>query len=138
MAREWTPKYRPLTDEQIKSKTVSWAGNAPVGLEKFSGSLLEAYPGPAIYFLVLNLEVVYVGVSIRPLHRITEHAEGTPSTPKKDFDRAAFLPTSVEELFERELVFIAMLNPPLNIVGKTCGAIARSYSKNGSHDDNPR
>lgn len=65
---------------------------------------------PGVYFLCLGDEVVYVGQSIRPLARTTQHDD-------KTFDRIYLLPVPVSDLNRVEGAFIRVLRPKLNGVG---------------------
>ena len=68
---------------------------------------------PAVYFLTLNNEVVYVGQSVGLFGRIEEH------TQHKEFDSVYFLPVPRSELNEVEAAFIRALRPKLN-TGNPC------------------
>lgn len=62
---------------------------------------------PAVYFLCLGDEVVYVGQSTNPAGRIAEHA----ASSSKRFDRVYALNVPAEELNNVEGAFIQLLKP---------------------------
>jgi predicted DNA-binding transcriptional regulator AlpA len=87
----------------------------PDALEPFRDKLGLDCKLPAVYFLIHNNAVVYVGISVEPVRRVQQHREGTRLMAAKEFEYAFFLPTPIEEIFEAEKLFVALLNPVLNV-----------------------
>lgn len=69
--------------------------------------------GPAIYFLLLGQEVVYVGKTKNLIRRLGDHSF------RKEFDGFAYFPCSEEKLDELELQSIQALKPRYNRNGKS-------------------
>ena len=116
--RGWEPAAPKASKEQIAASAKAYVGKPPACLAQFASQLMSGYDGTGIYFLLLNEVVIYVGVSVHPMRRIEEHRKGSAGTRRKEFDGAVILPVPLEELLEKELVFINLLNPPENIAGK--------------------
>ena len=64
---------------------------------------------PAIYFLFDGDEIVYIGQSINPYSRITQHIK------KKKFSHVRFLPCSSRRMNYWEQKLIAKYNPKYNV-----------------------
>jgi len=65
---------------------------------------------PAVYFLVLRGEIVYIGQSVRPRSRIAQHvAEGS-----KEFDSVFLKHCAAEDLDKWESTFIHSFEPRYN------------------------
>lgn len=85
----------------------------PNELIKHSEELIE-FPictPPCVYFLLDNIEIVYVGQSINLPGRLTQH------TLDKNFNRALYLPVVKENLLNVERFFIEHLKPKYNKEG---------------------
>jgi hypothetical protein len=68
----------------------------------------DALHAAAVYFLIADGEVVYVGQTVNLYARIGSHRED------KIWDRVLFLPVPREDLDETERRWIARLNPKYN------------------------
>ena len=66
--------------------------------------------GPAVYFLLLADEVVYVGASLMPIGRVETHL----SAPSRTFDRTLYLAVADHELAAAEIHWISVLRPRHN------------------------
>jgi predicted DNA-binding transcriptional regulator AlpA len=94
--------------------------DVPSDLADVQPSLLEYDRGQfssAVYFLVKDDRVVYVGKALNVAVRVEQHARGTNGTPKKEFDRVLYLPVDPERLSSAEAYFIRLLKPVLNGAG---------------------
>jgi hypothetical protein len=76
-----------------------------------------------IYFLVKDMEVVYVGQSVNVASRISGHATFNfyKNETNKDFDRVFFLQWPADDLDGIEGAFIRALSPSLNGKGNAPG-----------------
>ncbi len=90
----------------------------PEVLLPLAAYLKYRYHRPGIYFLMLAGKIVYIGSAICPPKRIDQHRLGTYKTPAKEFDDYFVYPCPVQELIEKERIFIVQFNPPLNIAMK--------------------
>jgi hypothetical protein len=63
---------------------------------------------PGVYFLVLGDQVVYIGQSVNPPMRVSQHRKN------KEFSNAFFIPVIKSELDAVEGALIRLMNPPLN------------------------
>lgn len=70
------------------------------------------YP-PCVYFLVLGVEIVYVGQSRNLPARLAQHREDG-----KRWERVFYLPAPAECLLQVESQWIKVLQPPLNRAGR--------------------
>lgn len=66
------------------------------------------YSGPAIYFLWLGKEIVYIGRAVNVLRRVAEHSKD------KDFDHYSYIRCGLDELDELERRAIIWFCPRLN------------------------
>ena len=66
------------------------------------------YNGPAVYFLWLGEEIIYIGQARKLLTRIGEHAR------RKNFDSVSYVPCLIRELRFLEEEAIVALKPKLN------------------------
>lgn len=64
------------------------------------------YP-PGVYFLTFENKIVYIGQSVSPVSRISQHTD-------KNFTRAYMVPVPRTALDNVEGALIRLLNPPLN------------------------
>lgn len=99
---------------EAKDEADARTGPLPEALLPFQSEIVTEWDGPGVYFLMNGSDVVYVGVSVCVNRRIHAHMVGTHSTAKKDFARFVCIPTPVEELFQKERIFIRIFDPPLN------------------------
>ncbi len=99
---------------QVVIASDPYEGELPEPLRNLEADLVTAHDGPSVYFLLLQLRVVYVGSSINPVRRIQEHRDGSEKTPAKVFDTGLIYPVPLQEMIEKEKAFIAILDPPLN------------------------
>jgi Helix-turn-helix domain len=67
------------------------------------------HEGPAIYFLLIGKEIVYVGRTTNLIRRLGDHAF------RKKFDGFSYLPCSAKDLRQNERAFIATLKPRYNV-----------------------
>jgi hypothetical protein len=84
--------------------------NVPEELGQMIPAIYEmdiSYP-PAVYFLVKDNKVVYIGQSIRLASRISQHWQ------EKDFDRILYIPVPKEKLNVIEGALINHFKPELN------------------------
>lgn len=89
----------------------------PSGLADLPGLVpLPVWSGGAVYFLVRDSEVVYVGQSTNPLTRVQSHAD------RVAFHRAFALPVPVEHLNAVEGALIRLFNPVHNATHAYTGA----------------
>lgn len=68
----------------------------------------------AIYFLLKDGEVVYVGQSVSVFDRLLSHLNEMRSEAAKDFDSTSFIPVPKDRLDELEQLFIRVLRPKYN------------------------
>lgn len=80
----------------------------------YLGSLVDTLClGPAVYFLFMDDEVVYIGSSIKPLGRISIHRSKNEGL----FNCAKLLPMAKSSLIAIEDECIALFRPKYNIRG---------------------
>lgn len=102
----------------VPKRVLSALRDIPYTLGEVLESLVPATSFTGIYFLVKDMEVVYVGQSVDILHRISRHRrEG------KDFDSYSYLLCPEAELNDMEAKYITALMPWLNF---TLGRVPRS------------
>lgn len=80
---------------------------------------IHEYP-PGVYFLInLQNEIVYIGQSLNPLGRLSEHRK------TKEFNRAYMVPVPSSSLNAVEGALIRLFKPPLNggTMRDRCGAV---------------
>ena len=68
------------------------------------------YSGPAVYFLFVGDDLVYIGKSLNLLHRVASHFG------QKEFDHFSFITCTAGEIDELERRAIVKFRPPLNRV----------------------
>lgn len=101
---------RPLPIELrvIKTPSLCPATDAPAAIRDIP-ELIEiptGYPS-GVYFLVQQEEIVYVGQSVNPTARISNHT----ANARKDFDRAYMVPVPLSRLDDVEAALIRLLRP---------------------------
>ena len=69
---------------------------------------ISIFTPPCVYFLLYNIEIVYVGQSVNVPARIHQH------TLNKDFNRVLYLPVVEENLLKVERFFIEQFQPKYN------------------------
>lgn len=119
-----TPRARGINTNTLNHKHVLLLAHVTceildpmslLSLEELRESCISWPTGPAIYFLFLKGELVYVGCSKNVLARIGGHSSGTKH--RKDFDSYTFVPvpegTDMEDLERR---YIAALRPSENVI----------------------
>ena len=74
---------------------------------------LPAANTPGVYFLLLAGEIVYIGQSICPFRRFSDHIAD------KKFDAYVFLPCERRDLVNLESYYIGQYKPKYNKVGYT-------------------
>jgi hypothetical protein len=97
-----------------KPPVVLPADGIPDKLRPVADLLVKQCYRPAIYFLIREGVVVYVGSSASPERRVMQHALGTSKTTKKEFDGYLFYPVSLDDMLQQERNFVALLDPPIN------------------------
>ena len=101
-------KFYSFDTENVKEAT-----DIPRELIKHSGDLFEysLFFTPCVYFLLDNVEIVYVGQSINISARVHQHLID------KCFNRVLYLPVVKENLLKVERFFIERLKPKYNKEG---------------------
>lgn len=105
----------------------------PPCLEFMAADLqMECYT-TGIYFLFMGDNIQYLGISLKPMKRVNAHRNGDGTTEKKDFDTVFYYPCPIGELFEKEKVLVAMLDPPLNIALRRKGSHGGEKNAEGAN-----
>ena len=81
--------------------------------------------GGVIYFLLIELEVVYVGQTTSLGARIATHLKEKAG----EFDRVLYMFVPIENLVQVETQFIRALAPPLNWIGRKTAKAEKAAKK---------
>jgi len=131
-AREWVANHLMTRCDGAQSLNIivappfPRAKDAPIALQSVPGLCEIAAQAEicGVYFLCEADEVVYVGQSINPSHRVREHRKD-----RKKFDRVFFLACPQSELDRVETEFILALEPALNGRTPTGGMVVPRISE---------